>query len=100
MNRLTFVVVVLAMAAAACSTAADADGPPEISYGRDICIECNMIISEPRFAASYRLEGGETKSFDGIGELIKHGQRTGELDNGHLHAAWNLFRLHRAQWFV
>ena len=80
MSRLpTVAVLLLAIIAAGCSTAADADGPPEISYGRDICVECNMIISEPRFAASYRLDDGETKSFDGIGELVKHGQRTGEL---------------------
>lgn len=81
MKRLTIIVtLLLATIAAGCSTAAEADGPPEISYGRDICLECNMIISEPRFAASYRLDGGETKSFDGIGELVKHAQRVGELD--------------------
>lgn len=26
--------------------------------------------------------------------------RSGELDNGHLHAAWNLFRLHRSHLFA
>jgi copper chaperone NosL len=80
-NRLTTsVLLLLAIIAAGCSAAAEADGPPEISYGRDICLECNMIISEPRFAASYRLDDGETKSFDGIGELVKHAQRVSELD--------------------
>jgi copper chaperone NosL len=63
-----------------CSNQAEASGPPEISYGRDICIECNMIISEPRFAAAYRLDDGDIKSFDGIGELVKHAQLNDEFD--------------------
>ncbi len=66
---------------AGCSSPAAADGPPEITYGRDICIECNMIISEPRFAAAYRLSDGEAKAFDGIGEMVKHGRRTGDFAN-------------------
>ncbi|MDJ0924937.1 MAG: nitrous oxide reductase accessory protein NosL [Acidimicrobiia bacterium] len=72
--------LLLVAAAAGCSDQAEADGPPEIHYGRDICIECNMIISEPRFAAAYRLEGGDAKSFDGVGEMVKHGRRTGDFD--------------------
>ena len=76
---LAFLLMLGSAPAAGCSTQAKADAPPEISYGRDICIECNMIISEPRFAASYRLDNGETKSFDGIGELLKHLHREGEL---------------------
>ena len=76
---LAFIFVAGSATAAGCSTQAQADAPPEISYGRDICIECNMIISEPRFAASYRLDNGETKTFDGIGELVKHAHRMGEV---------------------
>ena len=76
---LALLLILGSMPAAGCSPQAKADAPPEISYGRDICIECNMIISEPRFAASYRLDNGETKSFDGIGELLKHVHRMGEL---------------------
>jgi len=82
MARITPVLALLALAifAAGCSAAAEADAPPEINYGRDICLECDMIISEPRFAAAYRLDTGEAKSFDGIGELVKHARRTEELD--------------------
>ncbi|MDJ0498410.1 MAG: nitrous oxide reductase accessory protein NosL [Acidimicrobiia bacterium] len=69
----------LAALVAGCSSPAAANGPPEITYGRDICIECNMIISEPRFAAAYRLNGGDAKAFDGIGEMVKHGRRTGDF---------------------
>lgn len=32
-------------------------GPPEVSYGNDICIECNMILSDERFAAATVIEG-------------------------------------------
>ncbi|MCP3858472.1 MAG: hypothetical protein GY704_02370, partial [Phycisphaeraceae bacterium] len=76
---LAAVVVVLAGLTTSCSDRADANGPPEITYTRDICIECNMIISEPRFAAAYRLDDGEAKAFDGIGEMVKHGRRTDDF---------------------
>ncbi len=73
-------VLLLGSLTAGCGSPAEASGPPEISYGRDICIECNMIISEPRFAAAYRLDDGEAKAFDGIGELVKHAQKHNEFD--------------------
>ena len=72
------VVMVVALAAAACSTA-EATGPPEINYGRDICIECGMVIDEARFAAAYRLADGSENVFDDVGGLIIHGRETGDL---------------------
>jgi len=71
--------VVLMVAASACGGAA-ATGPPEINYGRDICIECNMIISEARFASAYRLADGTEKLFDDVGGMVLHGRETDELD--------------------
>lgn len=65
---------------AACSDAGAAEGPPEINYGRDICIECGMIIDDPRFAAAYRLEDGTERKFDDLGGLILYGRETGELE--------------------
>jgi copper chaperone NosL len=59
----------LAMLAAACSTA-DAAGPPDINYGRDVCLQCGMIVSEQKFAAAYTLDSGEERSFDDLGDLI------------------------------
>lgn len=64
---------------AACGNAEAATGPPEINYGRDVCVECSMVISEARFAAAYRLEDGTEKKFDDIGGMLKHGQETGEV---------------------
>ena len=78
------VVMVVALAAAACSTA-EATGPPEINYGRDICIECGMVIDEARFAAAYRMTDGTEKIFDDVGGLIIYGRETGDLEGA---AAW------------
>lgn len=63
---------------AACSAAEANTGAPEIVYGRDICIECGMIISEPRFAAAYEYDGTD-RVFDDIGNMLLYGLRTGEL---------------------
>lgn len=70
--------LVLAVLAGACS-AADAEGPPEINYGRDICVQCNMIISEAGHAAAYRLDDGAEKLFDGVGEMVLHGRTNDEF---------------------
>ena len=76
--RRTVVVVVVAVLGAACTTAA-ADGPPDIKYGRDICVQCNMIISEIGHAAGYRLPDGLEKKFDSVGEMVVHGHLHDEL---------------------
>ena len=74
--------IVAAVLLAACGTPASAaDGPPEINYGRDICIECGMSIDDPRFAASYRLGDGTEKVFDDLGGLIMHAREHGELES-------------------
>jgi copper chaperone NosL len=64
----------------ACGGVATASGPPDINYGRDICIECGMIIDDPRFAATYRLTDGTEKVFDDLGGLIVQGRETSELE--------------------
>lgn len=55
------------------------DGPPDISYGRDVCDECHMIISDARFAAAYRLPDGTARKFDDIGDMASYLERTNEL---------------------
>ena len=76
--------VVLVLILAACG-GGDASGPPEIQYGRDICVECNMIISEARHSAAYRLDDGTEKVFDDVGGMVKHGREHGEFDRA---TAW------------
>ncbi len=82
-NPLTLflVVLILGTTVAGCGAQAAADGPPEINYGRDICIECGMIISDDRFAAAYRLDDGTEKLFDDLGDLILHAREAGELES-------------------
>ena len=70
-------IALFAVMAAGCA-AADASGPPEIRYGRDICVECNMIISEARFATAYRLADGTNKKFDDVGNMVIHLDATGD----------------------
>lgn len=78
-------VAVLAMVVASCGGTVAAQGPPEIEWGRDVCIECGMIIDDPRFASAYVTgEGGEWRTFDDLGGLLIHGRETGELDGAHV----------------
>lgn len=74
------VIVVLASTLAAACGGKSTGGPPRISYGRDVCAECHMIINEARFAAAYRAAGGQAYVFDDVGDMIAHGHRAGVLD--------------------
>ncbi len=69
--RLLFLLAMLVLVA--CGGGA-AEGPPEIRYGEDVCDQCHMIISEPRFAAAFIVgqgpEEGAARRFDDIGELF------------------------------
>lgn len=80
MKRSLTMALIAALAAVTvvgCGTA-DATGPPEIVYGRDLCVECGMSIDEPRFAAGYRLADGTEKIFDDLGGLILHHREAGD----------------------
>jgi copper chaperone NosL len=59
----------LAIVLTACAGAANLDEPPEIYYGEDVCEECSMIISEPRFAAAYMTADAVGRRFDDIGGM-------------------------------
>ena len=56
----------------ACQSQVDLSQPPDIRYGEDICKECNMIISEPRFSAAYYTAGGDARRFDDVGGMAIH----------------------------
>lgn len=56
---------------------ADADQPPTIAYGRDVCGRCGMIISEERHAAGLVDTRGEQEVFDDAGEMIAQVQEEG-----------------------
>jgi nitrous oxide reductase accessory protein NosL len=47
------------------------EGPEDVRWGREVCIICGMIISDPRFAAELR--GGPERDlvkFDDVGDAI------------------------------
>ena len=56
----------------ACQSPVDLSEPPEIRYGEEMCTECGMIISEPRFAAAYYTVDGNAQRFDDIGGMASH----------------------------
>ena len=58
-----------------CQSRVDPDTPPEIRYGEDICDQCRMIISEPRYAAAYVTRQSLTRRFDDIGDLLLYHAR-------------------------
>lgn len=60
-------VAVLALAAAC----APAEGPPQITVDRTACYACGMLVSEPRYAAAYRVPGGEARTFDDVGCMLE-----------------------------
>lgn len=79
-RSLYLALTVLALTLAACGGEPAKLEPPKIYYGEDVCDECNMIISDERFAAATIVEvsEGRTESriFDDIGGMflyhIKH----------------------------
>lgn len=77
-NVLLFVLLLSLMSVvlSACSQGEAMPNPPEIRYGEDLCAECNMIISEPRYAAGYAYEISagryESRAFDDIGDLLAY----------------------------
>jgi copper chaperone NosL len=59
----------------ACGSPADTSVPPEIVYGEDVCAQCGMIISDPRYAAALWVageRGPESRVFDDIGDLLAY----------------------------
>jgi copper chaperone NosL len=76
--RLPAVLVMAGFLLSACASG-EVGGPPEINYGRDICIECGMIVDDPRLAAAFHLDDGTEKVFDDLGGLIVNGRESGEL---------------------
>lgn len=79
-GRLLVGVVALALIGSACGSSESGE-PIEIDYGRDICVQCGMIISEERFAAGYTVPGDSDRIFDDIGGLILYQRETGETSD-------------------
>lgn len=82
----------------ACTRGVATAAPPEIRYGEDTCTECNMIISDPRYAAGYahELSAGryESLAFDDIGDLLAHLEKYRERKV----VAWYVHDYTTAEW--
>lgn len=76
MNKNFFSIIALLLLAGivvvACQREVDFSQPPDIRFGEDICDECNMIISEPRFAAAHFTFEGASRRFDDIGDMLTY----------------------------
>jgi len=75
-KRLWLLLLVVGLLLSACAHGETTPSPPTIRYGEDLCAECNMIISDPRYAAgyAYAVSAGryESIAFDDIGDLLTH----------------------------
>lgn len=65
------------LALTGCGGGPAAAAPPDISYGRDTCDRCGMIISDERFAAAVTSEESEPLLFDDAGEMVETVAETG-----------------------
>src|SRR3989338_4658892 len=62
----------------------DLTKPPKISYGRDFCAQCRMIIEEERFVSVAVTDDGHFLKFDDIGCLAAHER----AQNGSMIRSW------------
>ncbi len=69
MTRRAFFVLLCVLGISGCQASRRAERPPQIRYGRDVCAQCGMIISEARFAAAYLTRQGAWRLFDDIGDM-------------------------------
>lgn len=90
---LLIILIALTLLQLACGRAPDLETPPEILYGEEVCTECGMIISDPRFAAAYVTTTGEARLFDDVGDMLAYDQRHHEA----VHAYW-VNDFHTEQW--
>lgn len=96
--RLLLLLLLSVLLLNACAHGATTAAPPEIRYGEDTCAECNMIISDPRYAAgyAYELSAGRYASlaFDDIGDLLAHLEKHRE----HKVVAWYVHDYTSEEW--
>ena len=97
-QRLLLLLLLAGLLLAACAHGETTASPPEIRYGEDTCTHCNMIISDPRYAAGYAHEVSpgryESLAFDDIGDLLAD---LGEQPERHI-VAWYVHDYESEEW--
>ncbi|MCC7023719.1 MAG: nitrous oxide reductase accessory protein NosL [Thermomicrobiales bacterium] len=78
-SRRTFVggALLAPLILAGCGAATDAEAPPAITYDRDTCARCGMIISDERYAGGLVAEDGTARLFDDVGEMLQSVRESG-----------------------
>lgn len=74
---LALLVLLGALSLTACGEESNADSPPDIQYGKDVCDRCHMIISDERHAAGLTTDDDDQLVFDDTGEMIAYVQEEG-----------------------
>jgi copper chaperone NosL len=98
MNTLRLILLLGLLLFTGCAQGSAEIAPPEIRYGEDLCANCNMIISDPRFAAAYARELApgryESLAFDDIGDMLG----MAEANAGHNIVAWYVHDYTSEEW--
>lgn len=66
------VMAAAAIVSAGCGARPSGPQPPDIAMGHDVCEQCGMVISEPRFACATVLNDGTIRKFDDIGDMVMY----------------------------
>lgn len=81
--RCAAIALMLMLLLAACNNEPTWPQPADIRYGETICAECGMIISQPKYAASFAYAESEGRykslAFDDIGDMIVYMRKHPEL---------------------
>lgn len=97
-HKTLLILLLFALTLGACAQGSTAIQPPEIRYGEDVCVECVMIISDPRFAAAYTYEVSpgryEEALFDDIGDMLIYADKHPE----HKVVAWWVHDYDTKEW--
>jgi copper chaperone NosL len=95
---LGWMIFLVAGLTAGCAQGQTEVAPPEIRYGEDVCADCNMIISDPRFAAGYAHEISPGRylslAFDDLGDMLASAAKHPE----HKVVAWYVHDYESEEW--
>jgi len=97
-TKTSLILLILLFLLTACAQGTTELKPPEIRYGEDVCVECNMIISDPRFATAYAYEVSpgryQSALFDDVGDMLIYADK----NPGHKVVAWYVHDYETKEW--
>lgn len=101
MHKTSACLLIICLLLSACGgPAVTPETPPEILYGEDVCHQCNMIISDERFAAGLVVEQEpgryEHRIFDDIGDMLAYEQA--HVDDQPTIVAYYVHDYHSKEW--